>query len=51
MERGLGVEIAGRLVGQQHARRVGDRARQRDALLLSPESSEGRWFSLSPRPR
>ncbi len=29
------VEIAGRLVGQQDARRIGDRARDRDALLLA----------------
>ena len=32
---GARIEIAGRLVGQQHARRVGDRARDRDALLLA----------------
>ena len=32
---GARVEIAGRLVGQQDARRVGDRARDRDALLLA----------------
>ena len=31
---GLRIEIAGRLVGQQHPRAVGDRARNRDALLL-----------------
>ena len=32
---GARVEIAGRLVGQQDARRIGDRARDRDALLLA----------------
>ena len=32
---GARIEIAGRLVGQQDARRVGDRARDRDALLLA----------------
>ena len=29
------IEIAGRLVGQKNARRVGDRARDGDALLLA----------------
>ena len=29
------IEIAGRLVGEQDARRIGDRARDRDALLLA----------------
>ena len=32
---GVDVEIAGRLVGEQDARRVGDRARYRHALLLA----------------
>ena len=32
---GAHVEIAGRLVGQEDARRVGDRARDGDALLLA----------------
>ena len=32
---GLGVEIAGRLVGEQDARAVGDRAGDGDALLLA----------------
>ncbi len=32
---GFRVEIAGRLVGQQHPRAVGDRARDGDALLLA----------------
>ena len=32
---GARVEISGRLVGQQDARRVGDRARDRDPLLLA----------------
>ena len=33
--RGVDVEIAGRLVGQQEARRIGHRARDGDALLLA----------------
>ena len=33
--RGVDVEIAGRLVGEQDARRIGDRARDRDALLFA----------------
>ena len=32
---GLRIEIAGRLVGQQHPRAVGDRARNGDALLFA----------------
>ena len=32
---GVRVEIAGRLVGKQDARRIGDRARDRDPLLLA----------------
>ena len=32
---GVRVEIAGRLVGQQNPRRIGNRARDRDALLLA----------------
>ena len=32
---GARIEIAGRLVGQQDARRIGDRARDGDALLLA----------------
>ena len=32
---GVRIEIAGRLVGQQDARRIGDRARDGDALLLA----------------
>ncbi len=32
---GAGVEIAGRLVGEKDARRIGDRARNGDALLLA----------------
>ncbi len=32
---GVDVEIAGRLVGEQDARRIGDRARDGDALLLA----------------
>ena len=32
---GVRIEIAGRLVGQQHPRRIGDRAGDRDALLFA----------------
>ena len=32
---GVRIEIAGRLVGEQHPRRVGDGAGDRDALLLA----------------
>ncbi len=32
---GVRIEIAGRLVGQKDARRVGHGARDRDALLLT----------------
>ena len=35
MLRRVRIEIAGRLVGEQDARRIGDRARDRDALLLA----------------
>ena len=49
---GVRIEIAGRLVGEQDARRVGDRAGDRDALLLAagefaPAGASSR--SLSPR--
>jgi hypothetical protein len=33
--RGFRIEIAGRLVGEQKPRHVGDRARDRDPLLLA----------------
>ena len=49
---GARIEIAGRLVGQQQARRVGDRARDRDALLLAAgELAPADASSRSPRPR
>ncbi len=32
---GVRIEIAGRLVREQHPRRIGDRARDRDTLLLA----------------
>ena len=32
---GVRIEISGRLVGEQHPRRIGDRARDGDALLLA----------------
>ena len=35
MVRCFRIEIAGRLVGEQKPRHVGDRARDRDALLLA----------------
>ena len=47
---GARVEIAGRLVGEQDARRVGDRARDRDALLLAAGKLAGRW-SAAPSGR
>ena len=34
-DRGLGIEVAGRLVGQQQRRMVDERARHRHALLLA----------------
>ena len=34
-DRGLGIEVAGRLVGEQQRRVVDERARHRDALLLA----------------
>ena len=40
--RGAGVEVAGRLVGQQHGRAVDQRPRQGDALLLSAGELAGR---------
>ena len=41
MAGGLRVEIAGRLVGEEHARRVGDRPRDGDALLLAARQFGG----------
>ena len=41
MARGVRVEIAGRLVGEQDARGIGDRAGDRDALLLAAGQFRG----------
>ena len=38
---GGGVELAGRLVGEEHARPVGERGAQRDALLLAAGELRG----------
>ncbi len=35
------IEIAGGLVGEEHARRVDERARDRDALLLAAGEPDG----------
>ena len=40
----LRIEIAGRLVGQQQPRRVGDRAGDGDALLLAAGQFAGTMF-------
>ena len=45
------IEIAGWLVGEQDARRVGDRARYCTRCCSPPESSAGRWFRRSFSPR
>ena len=48
---GVRIEIAGRLVGEEQARRVGDRARDGDALLLAA-GQFGRTVSRrAPSPR
>ena len=41
MVRGLRIEISGRLVGEQEARPIGDRAGDRDALLLAAGKFRG----------
>ena len=48
---GARIEVSGRLVGKQDARRIGDRARDRDPLLLAAGELAGRCSrrSLSPR--
>ena len=48
--RGLGIEVAGRLVGEEQPRPVGERAGEGDALLLAPESSAGLWSSAVAEP-
>ena len=42
----LGVEVAGRLVGQQQRRVVDERARDRDALLLAAGELVGEVVQL-----
>ncbi len=39
--RGFRIEVAGRLVGQKQQRRIGDGARNRDALLLAARELGG----------
>ena len=41
---GTRVEIASRLVGEQHARRIGNRTRDRDALLFAAGELRGAVF-------
>ena len=45
----LRVQRAGRLVGEDHLGSGDQRPTDGDALLLPPESSEGRWVSRSPQ--
>jgi hypothetical protein len=45
-DRGLGVEVAGRLVGQQQRRVVDERARDADALLLAARQLVGEAVEL-----
>ena len=45
-DRGLGIEVAGRLVGQQQRRVVDERARHRDALLLAAGELVGEVVQL-----
>ena len=49
-DRGLGVEVAGRLVGQQQRRVVDERARHRDALLLAAGELVGEVVQLRREP-
>ena len=49
-DRGLGVEVAGRLVGQQQRRVVHERARDRDALLLAARELVGVVVELGREP-
>ena len=50
-DRGLGIEVAGRLVGQQQRRVVDERARDRDALLLAAGELVGVVVQLRARAR
>ena len=47
---GLGVEVAGWLVGEQDHRTLGDRARDRDALALAAGQLCGRCVARWPSP-
>ena len=51
LDRSCGVEVAGRLVGEEHRRLRHDRARDRDALLLAPDSSARRMMLPARRAR
>ena len=44
------IEFAGRFVGQQQTRMVGQRAGDRHALRLAPDSCDGRWSARCARP-
>ena len=44
------VEVAGRLVGEQHVAAVGERARDRDTLLLAARELRGQVAPRSPSP-
>jgi hypothetical protein len=44
---GVLVEIAGRLVAEQHARRVGESADEGDALLLAALGSRMTWIRFA----
>ncbi len=45
-----GVEVAGRFIGEQHARLGGDGARDRDALLLTAGQFIGRMMGAIGEP-
>ena len=47
---GVAVEVAGGLVGEEHARRVAEGARDGDALLLAAGELVGKWCARSPSP-
>ena len=49
-DRGLGIEVAGRLVGDQQRRVVDERARDRDALLLAAGELVGIVVELGGEP-
>ena len=47
---GLAVEVARRLVGEEEARRVAERARDGDALLLAARELVGKWCAPVAEP-